>query len=138
MVPDFVPLYAVIVVLFALIYFLIASITFLFVRLDIPEVARLFRGLFNAYFLMVGATSLVATAAFAASGRFGFAVAMLLLAATARAVRGRTMQRIDAQQNALDSGDSGAVRQLRLIHLGGMAANVLVLSTVASSLRLIL
>ena len=61
MVPDFVPLYAVVIVLFSLIYFALASLSFLLVRLDLPDVSRLFRGLFNVYFWMVGVTGLVAT-----------------------------------------------------------------------------
>jgi hypothetical protein len=69
MVSDFVALYAVVIVLFSLIYFSFASIPFSFVRLDVPEVSRLFRGLFNSYFWIVGVTGLVAAAVFAASGR---------------------------------------------------------------------
>src|SRR5882672_12894199 len=53
MVPDFVPAYAVVIVLFCLTYFSMASIAFLFVRLDVPEVSRLFRGLFAVYFWLV-------------------------------------------------------------------------------------
>ena len=41
MVPDIVPLYAVVIVLFSLIYFSLASISFLLVRLDVPEVATI-------------------------------------------------------------------------------------------------
>ena len=106
MVPDFVPLYAVVIVLFSLIYFSLASMSFLLVRLDIPEISRLFRGLFNAYFWMVGCTGLVATAVFAASGRMAFTAAMLLLAATAMASRRRVLQLIDTQQTASQSGDA--------------------------------
>src|SRR5438477_2046829 len=106
MVPDFVPLFAVIVVQFSLIYFAMASIPFLFVRLDVPEVSRLFRGLFNVYFWMVGCTGFVAAVVFAASGRMAFTAEMLLLAATAMAVRGGVLQRIDAQQSAWQSGDT--------------------------------
>jgi hypothetical protein len=138
MVPDFVALYAVIIVLFSLFYFSMASIPFLFVRLDIPEVSRLFRGLFNVYFWIVGCTGLVATAVFAASGRIAFTAAMLLLAATAMAVRMRVLRRIDTQQNAWQSGDTAAMRRLRLIHWGGMLANVLVFAAVASSVPCIL
>ena len=138
MVPDFVALYAVIIVLFSLFYFSMASIPFLFVRLDIPEVSRLFRGLFNVYFWMVGCTGLVATAVFAASGRMAFTAAMLLLAATAMAVRKTVLQRIDTQQGAWQSGDTAAMRRLRLIHWGGMMANVLVFATIASSVPFIL
>jgi hypothetical protein len=138
MVPDFVPLYAVVIVLFSLMYFSLASISFLLVRLDIPEISRLFRGLFNVYFWMVGCTGLVATAVFAASGRTAFTAAMLLLAATAMASRRRVLQLIDTQQTASQSGDTAAIRRLRLIHWGGMLANIVILATVASSVPFIL
>jgi hypothetical protein len=108
MVPDFVALYAVVIVLFSLIYFSFASIPFLFVRFDVPEVSRLFRGLFNSHFWIVGVTGLVAAAVFAASGRMAFTAEMLLLAATAMAVRGRVLQLIDTQQTAWQSGDNAA------------------------------
>jgi hypothetical protein len=135
MVPDFVALYAVVIVLFSLIYFSFASIPFLFVRLDVPEVSRLFRGLFNSYFWIVGVTGLVATAVFAASGRKAFTAEMLLLAATAMAMRTRVLQLIDAQQTA---GDAAAMRRMRLIHWGGMLANIVILAAVASTVPLIL
>ena len=135
--PDFVQLYAIVIVLFSLLYFSFATIPFLFVRLDVPEVSRLFRGLFDGYFWMVGCTVFVATAVFAASGRMAFAAGMLLLAATAMVVRRRVLQRIDMQQSAWQSGDSAAMRRLRLIHWGGMLANILVFATVASSVSFI-
>ena len=135
--PDVVLLCAVVIVLFSLAYFCMASIPFLFVRLDVPEVSRLFRGLFNAHFWMVGCTGIVAAAVFAASGRMAFTAAMLLLAATAMAVRSSVLQRIDTQQSAWQSGDTAAMRRLRLIHWGGMLANVLVIAIVASSVSFI-
>ena len=138
MVPDFVALYAVVVVLFSLIYFSFASIPFLFVRFDVPEVSRLFRGLFNSYFWIVGCTGLVATAVFAASGRTAYTAEMLLLAATAMAVRGKVLQLIDAQQTAWQSGDPAAMRRMRLIHWGGMLTNIAILAAVASSVPHIL
>jgi hypothetical protein len=138
MLPDFVPLYALVVVLFSLIYFSLASISFLLVGLEIPEVSQLFRGLFNVYFWMVGATSLLATAVFAASGRMAFTAAMLLLAATAMVARSRVLQLIDTQQAAWQSGDTTAMRRLRIVHWGGMLANIVVLSALASSARFIL
>src|SRR6185295_9247348 len=138
MVPDFVALYAVVIVLFSLIYFSFASIPFLFVRLDVPEVSRLFRGLFNSYFWIVGVTGLLATAVFAASGRMAFTAAMLLLAATAIAVRRHVLHRIDTQQTAWQSGDTAAMRRLRLIHWGGMLGNIVILAAVASSVPFIL
>ena len=138
MLPDFVPFYAVIIVLFSLGYFGLASLSFLLVPLHVPEVSRLFRGLFNVYFWMVGCTSLVATAVFAATGRMAFTAAMLLLAATAIAVRGRVLQLIDSQQTAWRSGDAAAMRRLRLLHWGVMLANIAILASVASSARFIL
>ena len=136
--PDFVRVCAVIIILFSQAYFCMASVPFLFVRLDIPEVSRLFRGLFNVHFWMVGFTGLVATAVFAASGRMAFTAAMLLLAVTAMAARRPVLQRIDTQQTAWQSGDTAAMRRLRLIHWGGMLANIVILATVASSVPFIL
>ena len=138
MVPDFVALYAVVIVLFSLIYFSFASIPFLFVPFDVPEVSRLFLGLFNSYFWIVGATSLVAMAVFAASGRVAFTAEMLLLAATAMAVRVRVVPRIDTQLTACKSGDAAAMRRMRLIHWGSMLANIVIIAAVASSVRHIL
>jgi hypothetical protein len=138
MVPDFIPLYAVVIVLFSLIYFALASISFLLVRLDLPDVSRLFRGLFNVYFWMVGSTGLLATAVFAASGRMVFAAALLLLATTAIGVRRIVLRRIDREQTAWQSGDTAAMCRLRFIHCGGMLANIVLLVTVASSTQFIL
>ena len=133
MIPAFIPLYALVIVFLSLFYFLAASIPFLFVRLDVPEVSQLFRGLFNAYFWLVGCTGFLAMAAFAASGRIALTAAMLLLGGTALAVRTRVLARIDTQQSALASGDTAAMGRLRLIHWGGMLANVAIIATVASS-----
>src|SRR4029434_8913287 len=103
MVPDFILLDAVVIVLFSMIYFAMALIPFLFVPLHVPEVSRLFRGLFDMYFWMVCGIALLATAAFAASGRFAYAAGLLLLAVTAVSVRKKMLQRIDYQQTAWQS-----------------------------------
>jgi hypothetical protein len=87
---------------------------------------------------MVGVTGLFATVVLAATGRMAFTAAMLLLAATAMAVRGRVLQLIDMQQVAWQSGDAAAMRRLRMIHWGGMLANIVILVTLASSVRFIL
>jgi hypothetical protein len=137
MLPDFVPLSVIVIVLVVLAYFFMASIPFLFVRLDIPEVSRLFRGLFNVHFRIVGVIGLVAAAAFALSWRFGFAVPMLLVALAAIAGRTRVIEGIDTQQNAWQAGDKAAMRRLRLIHWGVMLVNFLVLAAVARSLSFI-
>ena len=138
MVPDSAPLVAIVAVLFSLAYFAMASIPFLFVRLDIPEVWRLFRGLFGVYFWVVGFVGIVAAVAFASSGRIAVTAAMLLLAGAAIAVRRTVLQGMDTQQNAGQSGDAAAMRQLRLIHCGAMLVNIAILASVAGSLPFIL
>lgn len=137
MVPDVAPLMGVVVVLFCLTYFAMASIPFLFVRLDIPEVWRLFRGLFNTYFWVIGFAGIVAALAFASSGRMAFAAAMMVLAAVVTTVRTPLMRRIDTQQTASRAGDVAALRQLRATHWGAMLVNVAILASVASSLPFI-
>lgn len=138
MVPDALPLVAVVIVLMSIAYFAMASIPFLFVRLDIPEVWRLFRGLLNVYFGVIGFVALMAAAAFAASGNMVFPAAMLLLSGAAISVRGTVLQRIDAQQAAGQSGDATAMRRLRRFHWGAMLVNVAILASVAMSLPYIL
>src|SRR4051812_11715345 len=134
MVPDALPVAALVIILVCLAYFVMAFIPFLFVRLDIPEVSRLFRGLFDTYFRMAGGIGFVAMIIFALSGRMAIAGGMLLFAAAAISVRKGVLQRIDTQQSAFQSGDIAAMRRLRLIHWGGMLANVVVIATVVSSI----
>lgn len=137
MVPDAAPMIAVIIVIFCLAYFAMASIPFLFVRLDIPEVWRLFRGLFNVYFGVVGVIAVVAAVLFATSGSLVFPAAMLLLAGSTQWVRQPVMQSIDTQQDAGRSGDPEAMRRLRRIHWGAMLVNVAILASVAGSVPIL-
>ncbi|HTV70142.1 MAG TPA: hypothetical protein VMF90_16560 [Rhizobiaceae bacterium] len=134
MVPEFGSVFGVVVVLFCLAYFTMASIPFLFVKLDVPEVWRLFRGLFGTYFLVITAAALVATVSFVTAGAMGFAAAMLLLAGAAMAARIPVTQRMDAHRSAWESGDAAALRHLRGIHWAGMLLNTAILATVAASL----
>lgn len=136
--PDAAPLCATIIVLFCLAYFTMASIPFLFVRLDIPEVWRLFRGLFNVYFRVVGVVALAATAAFATSGHPGVMVAMLLLAGAAMVGRKTVLDRLDTQQTAWQSGDTAAMRRLRAMHWSAMLLNTAILATVAGTVPFVL
>jgi hypothetical protein len=138
MVPEAAPLVAIVSVLFCLGYFAMASIPFLFVRLDIPEVWRLFRGLFNIYFRVIGFVAAVAAAAFAVSGDLALAAAMLMLSVMAITARTPMLQRIDMQQTAGRSGDANALRQLRRTHWGAMLVNVAILASVAGSMPFLL
>lgn len=134
MVPDAASLAAAVIVMVSLAYFSMASFPFVLVRLDIPEVWRLFRGLFNVHFRVIGVVGLAAAVAFATSGHILVTFAMVALAVWASALRGLVLDRMDTQQAAWQSGDVGAMRRLRAIHWGAMLANVAVLAGVVSSL----
>ena len=139
MVPDVAPLVAVIAVLFSLAYFAMASFPFLLVRLDVPEVWRLFRGLFDTYFKVVSVVGAVAAVAFATDGHFGFSAAMLILGGVAVAARQRVLRRMDTLHTShLSVGGTAAMRELRVIHGGTMLVNVAVLASVASCLPYIM
>ena len=53
MTPDGVALAAIVILLFPMGYFFLAAPAFLLVKLDIPHVTQLLRGMFNAHFLMM-------------------------------------------------------------------------------------
>jgi len=129
---------AVILVLFCFGYFAMAYIPFLFVRLDIPDVWRLFRGLFNIYFRVVAVVGVAAAAAFASSGLIAITAEMLLLAVAAIVLRSMVLERMDSEQIAGRAGDAAAMRLLRRIHWGAMLVNVAILASVAGSVPFIL
>jgi len=136
-VPDFVAFYAVVILMFPMGYFLFASVAFLFVNLEVPEVARLLRGLFNIYFQMVAVTAFIAAIAFAATGRPLFTACMCLIGAFSIVARRWFLQRIDAQQTAREAGNRASIRQFRLLHLGGMATNLGQLAAIMVSVQFI-
>jgi len=126
MVPDLAPFLAVIAVLFSLAYFAMASFPFLLVRLEIPQVWRLFRGLFDIYFKMVGVVGILAAIAFATDAHPIFAAAMLMVGGVAIASRRRVLQRMDTLYASCSSAaGAGAIRD---IHGGTMLVNVAVLA----------
>ena len=65
---DAVALAAIVILLFPMGYFFLASPAFLLVKLDIPEVSRLLRGMFNAHFLMLSIAGVIGTIAFVVTG----------------------------------------------------------------------
>ena len=83
MMPDPVVLAATVILLFPMGFFLMSAPAFLLVKLDIPQVTQLLRGLFSAYFLMVSIAGAVGTVAFALTGRLLFAIGIGLIAAFA-------------------------------------------------------
>lgn len=103
-------------------------------KLDIPEVTRLLRGMFNAHFLMSGIAGAIGTLAFVVTGHLAFAVVTGLIAAFAVWARRWFLQAWDAQLNARDAGDAGAVRRLRRLHWGGMLCNAIQLAIIVGSI----
>ena len=114
--------------------FFLASPAFLLVKLDIPEVDRVLRGMFNAHFLMLSIAGVIGTLAFIVTGRLAFAVVTGLIAAFAVWARRWFLQQWDAQLDARDAGDAGAVRRLRRLHWGGMLCNAVQLAVIVGSI----
>src|SRR6478736_5702996 len=128
MTSDAVATAAMIILIFPMLFFLLSSPAFLLVKLDIPQVTQLLRGLFRSYFLMVGIVGVVGAVAFALAGRPAMALGVGLIAALAIWGRGWFLRRMDAELAARDSGDAGAVRRLRQLHWGGMVSNAVQLA----------
>lgn len=134
MTADGVALAAFVNLVFPMGYFLLASPAFLLVKLDIPPVTQLLGGMFRVHFLMLRIAAIVGVIAFAVAGRPLFAIGIALIAAVAFWGRAPFMRRWDAQLNARDAGDAGAVRQLRRLHWSGMLTNAVVLAAVVASI----
>ena len=130
MMPDNVALFATIILLLPMIYFLLAAPAFLLVRLDIPAVTQLLRGMFNGYFLTLASAGAIGTIAVAVDGRLVLAVGIGLIAAFAVAARRWFLRQMDAQLGARRAGDADAARRLRRLHWGGMLSNAIQLAAV--------
>jgi hypothetical protein len=123
-----------VILLFPMGFFLLSSPAFLLVKLDIPEVTQLLRGLFYAHFMVVSIAGVIGMLAFAVTGRLFFAIFTGLIAAVAAWARRWFLQRMDAQLTARDAGDADAVRQLRRLHWGGMFSNAVQLAVILVSI----
>jgi hypothetical protein len=134
MTPDAVALASMVLLIFSMGFFLLSSPAFLLVRLDIPEVTQLLRGLFRSYILMVAIAGVIATTAFALAGRLVFTIGIGLIAAFAIWARGWFLRRMDSQMSARDAGDAEAVRRLRRMHWGGMLSNAFQLAAIIGSI----
>jgi hypothetical protein len=134
MTPDGFALAATIILLCLMFYFAMASLAFLLVKLEIPSVTQLLRGLFNVHFLIVSIAGVIGTVAFAVAGRLVVAIGIGLIAAFAVWARGWFLRQMDAQLSARDAGDANAVRRLRRLHWGGMLCNAIQLVAMVASL----
>ena len=134
MTSDGVALAAIVILLFPMGYFFLASPAFLLVKLDIPAVAQLLRGMFNVYFVMLSIAGVIAAVAFAVEGRLACVIGIGLIAAFAVWARRWFLERWDAQLRARDAGDAEAVRRLRRLHWGGMLCNAVELAVIVGSI----
>ena len=130
MMPNAAILFATIILLLPMGYLLLAAPAFLLVKLDIPPVTALLRGMFNAYFVMMTIAGAIATVAFAMAGRVVFAVGFVLITALAVSVRRWFLRQMDAELSARDAGDVAAVGRLRRLHWGGMLGNAVQLAVI--------
>jgi hypothetical protein len=134
MMPDPVVLAVTVILLFPMGFFLMSAPAFLLVKLDIPQVTQLLRGLFSAYFLMVSIAGAVGMLAFAVTDRLVSAIGIGVIAAFAIWARRWFLRQMDAELRARDAGDAGAVRRLRRLHWGGMLCNAVQLAVVVVSI----
>ncbi|MBC9881098.1 hypothetical protein G8O24_27600 [Bradyrhizobium sp. INPA01-394B] len=132
--PDAVAVAALVILLFPMGYFLLASPAFLLVKLDLPPVTQLLRGMFDIQFRMIGVTGVLATVAFVIAGRPLFAMAIGAMAGLAIWGRGRFMRRMDDELSARDAGDTEAVRRLRRLHWSGMLCNATLVAALVTSI----
>jgi hypothetical protein len=134
MMPDPVVLFVTVILLVPMGYFLLAAPAFLLVKLDIPPVTRLLRGMFDAYFLVLAVAGVIGTVAFAVEGRLVVAIGIALIAAFAVLARRWFLRQMDAELSARDGGDPDAVRRLRRLHWGGMLCNAVELAAIVGSI----
>ncbi len=123
-----IPILATALFMVPMFYLLLASPAFLLVRLDIPQVAYIFRSVFVGYFLVLVSVGLVATTLFAVDGRVVQAVCIGGVTVFDLIWRRWMMPRIDALVAVTESGPTGAGAGLRRLHWAGMATNAVQLA----------
>src|SRR5439155_7588336 len=99
---------ATIILLFPMGYFFLPSPAFLLVKLDIPQVTQLLRGMFSVHFLMTSIAGVIGTVVFAVTGRPVFAIGIALITAFAIWERNWFLRQWDDQLSARDAGDAEA------------------------------
>jgi hypothetical protein len=138
MMPNAIAIAAFAILLFPAGFFLLSAPAFLLVKLDITEVTQLLRGLFHAYFLMMGIAGSVGTLALAVVGRWPMAICFAVIVGLAVWLRRRFLRQMDAQLRARDAGDAAAVRRLRRLHWEGMLCNVVFLAAFGGSIPFVM
>lgn len=136
MPPDAIAGFAVVILILPMAYFLLASPSFLFVKLDIPPVAKLLRSMFHGYFIALTIAGVIASAGLAVAGRPAFIIIGIAVLAFAVLARRWFLRRMDARIDAAPAGD--VARGLRRLHLAGMMCNAIQFAAVASCIPYIM
>lgn len=133
---DNTALFAITLVLLPMFYLLLAAPAFLLVRLNVTPIARLLRGMFDSYFIVLALAGAVGLVAVATAGRLALVAGFALLTALATASRHLFLQRaqFDIDQDMIDDE---IARRLRRLHWSGMLSNAALLATVLLCLPLI-
>lgn len=124
MSPDVAASFALVILMAPMAYFLLAAPSFLFVKLDIPPVAQLLRGMFHGYFVALVIAGVVGTVGLAAAGRTAFIIGIGIVAFAVLARRW-FLRRIDAELDTKPAGDDEVARGLRRLHVAGMLFNAI-------------
>lgn len=128
--------FAMVFLMLPMLYFLLAAPSFLFVKLDIPPVARLFRGMFHGYFVALAIAGVIGTVGLAAAGRPAFVMGLAVVA-FALLARRWFLRRIDGELASESQGASDVARRLRRLHVAGMLVNAIQFAAVAASIPFI-
>jgi hypothetical protein len=131
--PQPVTVFCVIVLLLPMFYLFLASPAFLFVRLDIPQVARLLRAMFYGYFVALIVAGLAGSMLVALDRHALPALALASVAAIAFAWRRWFMARLEILLQERDAGVAGVAGRLRWLHVTGMLVNAMQLLAVIAS-----
>lgn len=115
-------------------FFLMGSLPLLILKHDTPLDSSFIRGLFNAYYLATTATATLAALSYALSGRITIALALAGGAALVLAARYFFLPRMDEVRSTMTAEDGAAIRSFRLLHIGGMVLNVVLLAAFGYSM----
>jgi hypothetical protein len=121
---------ALILVLVPMFYLLLACPAFLFVRLDILQVARLLRAMFHGYFIALIGVAVVAVGLTLLDDKSFGAVLLAALCGFAILWRRWLLTRFDHHLAALPREPAQAATALRHLHLIGMGANAIQVAAV--------
>ncbi|WP_029006242.1 hypothetical protein [Azorhizobium doebereinerae] len=128
--PDTPVVFAIIILLLPMMYLFLAAPAFLLVSLEIPSVARLLRAMFNGYFVALIGAGVIGVIAVAVTGHLGLSLSIGLIVAFSALSRRWFLRQMDERINHRDTSNTGATRQLRQLHWGGMLANAVQLIVV--------